>query len=244
MYRLSGVTKDYRRRGTVHALRGVDLTLDDGAWLAVRGPTGHGKSTLLQIMGGLDRPTAGTVELDGKNLGRMRESRITKVRARSIGFVFQSFNLIPTLNAVENVETALVPLGIRGRKRRGRASDALASVGLADRLRHLPSELSGGQQQRVAIARALVKDPAVLLADEPTGNLDEDTRDEIIGLLERMWRERRFTLVIVTHDSTVAARAQLTGVMRDGRLSVSTTSADVGVLQPGMDAPGLRPGLA
>jgi putative ABC transport system ATP-binding protein len=243
MYRLSGVTRNYRRRGTVQALRGVDLTLEDGAWLAVRGPTGHGKSTLLQIMGGLDRPTAGTVELDGKNLARMRESRVTKVRARSIGFVFQGFNLIPTLNAVENVETALVPLGIRGRKRRGRASDALASVGLADRLRHLPSELSGGQQQRVAIARALVKDPAVLLADEPTGNLDEDTRDEIIGLLERMWRERHFTLVIVTHDSAVAARAHLTGVMRDGRLSVSATSADVGVLQPEMDAPGLRPGL-
>jgi putative ABC transport system ATP-binding protein len=237
MYRLSGVTKEYGH-GAVLALRGVDLVLPDGDWLAVRGPTGHGKSTLLQLMGGLDRATAGTVELDGKDLGRLRETAVTRIRARSIGFVFQSFNLVPTLSAAENVETALVPLGVRGAERRRRAAEALAAVGLADRARHLPAELSGGQQQRVAIARALVKEPTVLLADEPTGNLDEDTRDDIIGLLERVWRERRLTLVIVTHDSVVAARARRTGTMRDGRLAVAATSGDVGALRPGADALG------
>jgi len=237
MYRLSGVTKEYGH-GAVLALRGVDLVLPDGDWLAVRGPTGHGKSTLLQLMGGLDRATTGTVELDGEDLGRMRETAVTRIRARSIGFVFQSFNLVPTLSAAENVETALVPFGVRGAERRRRAAAALAAVGLADRTRHLPAELSGGQQQRVAIARALVKEPTVLLADEPTGNLDEDTRDDIIGLLERVWRERRLTLVIVTHDSVVAARARRTGTMRDGRLAVAPTSPDVGALRHGADAVG------
>jgi putative ABC transport system ATP-binding protein len=237
MYRLSGVTKEYAH-GAVLALQGIDLDLPDGEWLAVRGPTGHGKSTLLQLMGGLDRPTRGTVELDGSDLGRLSEAAATRVRARSIGFVFQSFNLIPTLSAVENVETALAPLGVRGAERRRRAAAALAAVRLADRVRHLPAELSGGQQQRVAIARALVKEPAVLLADEPTGNLDEDTRDDIIGLLESVWRERHLTMVVVTHDSAVARRAQRTAVMRDGRLAIVPTSPDVGALRPGADAPG------
>jgi len=238
MYWLTGVTKDYRGRETVHALRGVDLMLGNGAWLAVQGPTGHGKSTLLQLMGGLDRPTSGSVELDGHDLARLPEAAVTGIRARSIGFVFQAFNLIPTLSALENVATALVPLHVHGAERQRRASDALAAVGLADRQRHLPSELSGGQQQRVAIARALVKEPAVLLADEPTGNLDEDTRDEVVGLLESVWRQRRFTLVIVTHDSAVARRAQLHGLMRDGMLTLIATSQDVEPLRPGTDALG------
>ena len=222
MYKLSGVVKNYRKgSGTVAALRGVDLVIEDAEWLAIQGPTGHGKSTLLQIIGGLDRPTAGTVELDGMNLGRMRESAVTRVRARSIGFVFQAFNLIPTLSAAENVEVALVPLGVAAAERTARAEEALAALGLGDRLRHLPSELSGGQQQRVAIARALVKEPRVLLADEPTGNLDEGTRDEIIGLLENLWRSRGLTMVLVTHEGAVAARAQRVGVMKDGLLTVS-----------------------
>jgi putative ABC transport system ATP-binding protein len=238
MYRLSGVTKDYYGRGTVHALRGVDLVLADGEWLAVQGQTGHGKSTLLQIMGGLDRPTQGTVELDGQNLGRMRETAATRVRARSIGFVFQTFNLIPTLSAAENVQAALAPLGVHGAQRQRRAAEALASVGLADRAHHLPSELSGGQQQRVAIARALVKEPTVLLADEPTGNLDEETRDDIIGLLQRVWRERHLTMVMVTHDTAVAARAQRLGRMRNGVLTQTRTSSDVGALRPRTDAVG------
>ena len=221
MYRLTDVTKDYPKgRGVVHALQGVNVVIADRDWLAVQGPTGHGKSTLLQILGALDRPTSGTVELDGQDLTGLRESQLTKVRATSVGFIFQTFNLIPTLSAQENVEAALVPLDVADGQRKERARQALAEVGLGDRARHLPSELSGGQQQRVAIARALVKRPGVLLADEPTGNLDEGTRDEIMMLLEDLWRERGLTLVTVTHDSSVARRAQRTAIMRNGLLTV------------------------
>jgi putative ABC transport system ATP-binding protein len=221
MYKLTGVTKTYQKgRATVHALQGVDLVIEDGEWLAIQGPTGHGKTTLLQMLGGLDRPTSGVIEFDGQDLAQMRESQVTKVRATKIGFIFQTFNLVPTLSAQENVETALVPLGISGGERRARAMASLESLGLGDRARHLPSELSGGQQQRVAIARALVKEPKVLLADEPTGNLDEGTRDEIIALLEGLWRDRGLTLVLVTHDSSVARRAQRVALMRNGNLSI------------------------
>ena len=219
MYKLSAVTKNYQKgRGSVAALRGVDLVVEDGEWLAIQGPTGQGKSTLLNILGGLDRPTSGAVEFDGRDLAQLRETQVTKVRAQSNGFVFQTFILVPVLTALENVEAALVPLHVSAATRRQRAEMALAAVGLGDRLRHVPGELSGGQQQRVGIARALVKEPKVLLADEPTGNLDEDTRDEIIVLLETMWRERGLTMVFVTHDSTVARRAQRIGVMKNGRL--------------------------
>jgi putative ABC transport system ATP-binding protein len=222
MYKLTGVTKTYQKgRATVAALQGVDLEIADGEWLAIQGPTGHGKTTLLQMLGGLDRPTSGDVDFDAQNLARMREAKVTKIRATSIGFIFQTFNLVPTLSAQENVETALVPLGTSAGERRARAARALADLGLADRARHLPSELSGGQQQRVAIARALVKEPKVLLADEPTGNLDEGTRDEIIALLENLWRERGLTLVLVTHDSSVARKAQRVAVIRDGKLSIN-----------------------
>jgi putative ABC transport system ATP-binding protein len=220
MYKLSGVTKNYNKsRSTVAALRGIDLVIEDGEWLAVQGPTGGGKSTLLQILGGLDRPSSGIVEFDGRDLAQLREAEVTNVRARDIGFVFQTFNLIPTLSALENVEAALVPLRVASAARRQRCTMALEAVGLGDRLAHLPSELSGGQQQRVAIARALVKEPKVLLADEPTGNLDEDTRDEIIGLLETMWHERGLTMVLVTHDTSVARRAQRIGLIKNGRLN-------------------------
>ena len=220
MYELHEVVKNYPKgRGTVTALQGVDLVIPDGEWLAIQGPTGHGKSTLLHIIGGLDRPTSGTVRLGGQDLASLPETKVTDVRARSIGFVFQTFNLIPTLTAAENVETALVPLGTGAAERRTRAAQALASVGLGDRLNHLPSELSGGQQQRVAVARALVKEPTVLLADEPTGNLDEITRDEITGLLEKLWREHELTMVCVTHDSAVAARAQRTVTLRNGAVA-------------------------
>ncbi len=166
------------------------------------------------------------VEFDGRDLAAMREAQLTRVRATGIGFIFQTFNLVPTLSAAENVEAALVPLGITAAARRRRAAAALESVGLADRARHLPSELSGGQQQRVAIARALVKEPRVVLADEPTGNLDEDTRDDIIGLLEKLWRERGLTLVLVTHDSPIARRAQRVALMSQGRLSLRQETAD------------------
>ncbi len=220
MYKLTGVTKNYvKGRDNVAALRGVDLVVEDGEWLAIQGPTGQGKSTLLQMLGGLDRPSGGVIDFEGHDLAQLREAEVTRVRAESMGFVFQTFNLIPTLSAQENVEAALVPLRVSAAARRQRAAAALETVGLADRLRHVPGELSGGQQQRVAIARALVKEPKVLLADEPTGNLDEDTRDEIIGLLETMWRERGLTMVVVTHDSTVARRAQRIGVMKNGHLT-------------------------
>jgi putative ABC transport system ATP-binding protein len=223
MYQLSKVTKTYHTgRNDVAALQGVDLTINDGEWLAIQGPTGHGKTTLLQMLGGLDRPTSGSVEFDGQDLAQLRENDVTTIRAKSFGFIFQTFNLIPTLSAQENVEAALVPLGVHGDLRRERASSALTDVGLGDRLRHLPSQLSGGQQQRVAIARALVKEPTVLLADEPTGNLDEDTRDDIIGLLESLWTKRGLTLVLVTHDTPVARRAQRIGVMRNGKLSIKS----------------------
>jgi putative ABC transport system ATP-binding protein len=222
VYTLTGVTKRYRKRQeTVTALDGVTLTIAGGEWLVVRGRTGHGKTTLLSILGGLDRPTAGTITFDGKDLTTLSEGAVTRVRATSIGFIFQTFNLVPTLSAAENVEAALVPLGMRAAERRERVAGALDSVGLTDRARHLPGELSGGQQQRVGIARALVKEPKVLLADEPTGNLDEDTRDEIIGLLEKIWRERALTVVLVTHDTDIADRATRVAVMRNGRLSVA-----------------------
>ncbi|HUK71739.1 MAG TPA: ABC transporter ATP-binding protein [Streptosporangiaceae bacterium] len=232
MYKLTSVTKHYQKgREMVAALQGVDVVIEDGEWLAIQGPTGHGKTTLLQLLGGLDRATSGSVELDGTDLGRLRESQVTKVRAESIGFIFQTFNLIPTLSAQENVEAAVVPLHTGTAARRDQAARALESVGLGDRLRHLPSELSGGQQQRVAIARALVKDPKVILADEPTGNLDEDTRDEIIGLLEKLWRERELTLVLVTHDSSVARRAERVGLMKNGRLSIRQDTRASGQLE-------------
>jgi putative ABC transport system ATP-binding protein len=223
MYKLTGVTRTYRKGGrTVDALAGVDVVINDREWLAIQGPTGHGKTTLLQLLGGLDRPTSGTILFDGKNLGEMTDAEITRVRATSIGFIFQTFNLIPTLPAAVNVELALAPLRLDAAERRTLVAKALDAVGLTDRAGHLPAELSGGQQQRVGVARALVKEPAVLLADEPTGNLDETTRDEIIGLLAQLVSDRGLTLVMVTHDSTVAARAERTGQMRDGRLRFDT----------------------
>ncbi|MFK8911998.1 ABC transporter ATP-binding protein [Streptomyces sp. YS-3] len=226
MYELSGVTKRYQRgKDTVDALAGVDLTIEDGGRLVIQGPTGGGKSTLLQMLGGLDRPTRGSVVLDGVDLASLPEARLTKVRAESIGFVFQSFNLIPTLTAQENVETALVPLGLSAADRRERAADALVSVGLGERLAHLPGEMSGGQQQRVAIARAVVKRPKVLLADEPTGNLDEDMRDEIMEVLEGLWKEHGLTFVMVTHDTALARRAPRIAVIRRGKVTITENAA-------------------
>jgi putative ABC transport system ATP-binding protein len=220
MYKLTDLTKKYKARGKdVVALQDVDLEIASGSMIAIQGPTGGGKSTLLQMLGALDRPSSGTITLDERSLGKLGDRALTKVRAREIGFVFQGFNLIPTLTAQENVETALAPLGLSGKERRRQAVDALTSVGLDDRLRHLPAELSGGQQQRVAIARALVKNPRVLLADEPTGNLDEETRDEIMDILEGLWRDLGITLIIVTHDSAIARRAQRRLKIKQGKVT-------------------------
>lgn len=209
MYTLENVSKTYRQKERrITALKDVSLTIPTGQLVAIQGPTGGGKSTLLQLLGALDRPTSGRISLGEADLSGMPDTKLGGIRAREIGFVFQGFNLIPTLTAQENVETALEPLGVPAEERRRRATAALESVGLGDRAHHVPGELSGGQQQRVAIARALVKEPEVLLADEPTGNLDEQTRDEIMDLLEGLWRDRGLTLVIVTHDSAVARRAE------------------------------------
>ncbi|MFG3203391.1 ABC transporter ATP-binding protein [Streptomyces sp. NPDC048192] len=226
MYELRNVTKRYTRgKETVHALDGVDLAIGDGDRLVIQGPTGGGKSTLLQMLGGLDRPTSGEVVLDGTDLAKLSEARLTRVRSENIGFVFQSFNLIPTLTAQENVETALVPLGIKAKERRDLAAEALHSVGLGERLHHLPGEMSGGQQQRVAIARAVVKKPKVLLADEPTGNLDEGMRDEIMDVLERLWKEHGLTFIMVTHDSAIARKAPRLATIRKGKITVKENAA-------------------
>jgi putative ABC transport system ATP-binding protein len=238
VYTLTAVTKLYHKgRQTVPAVTGVDLVIGDGEWLAIQGRTGHGKTTLLNLLGGLDRPTSGSIELDGTSLGTLPETRLTALRAQSIGIIFQTFNLIPTLSAAENVETALIPMHAAQVARRTRTTAALDAVGLADRANHLPAELSGGQQQRVAIARALVKNPKVVLADEPTGNLDEDTRDDTISLLERLWRERGLTLVLVTHDTDIARRAQRVGVMSKGQLTVTQDIGHAAAAETSAPAP-------
>ena len=227
MYALQGVSKTYRKgASTVRALRDIDLSIEDGEWVAVQGRTGSGKTTLLQVLGAMDRPSSGSVRFAGHDLATLPENQLTGLRADSIGFVFQAFNLIPTLSAIENVEIALAPRRVPAAERRALARTALADVGLGDRAQHLPSELSGGQQQRVGIARALVKEPRVLLSDEPTGNLDVDTRDEIIALLERVWNQRGLTLVLVTHDTGVARRAERVITLRDGQLSTEVGGDD------------------
>jgi len=220
LYELKDVTKRYvQGHKDIDALAGIDLTVSEGEFLAIQGSTGSGKTTLLQMLGALDRPSGGEVLYDGRDLAKLGEGALAELRSHGFGFIFQSFNLIPTLTAQENVETALVPWGVAGDERRSRAQAALARVGLADRARHIPSELSGGEQQRVGIARALVREPRVILGDEPTGNLDEKTRDEIIGLLETLWRERGQTLILVTHDTWVATRASRRIWLDEGRVT-------------------------
>ena len=225
IYRLVAVTKTYKqKRGMVKALDDVTLEIAAGDMVSIQGPTGGGKSTLLQLLGALDRPSSGTVAIDGVELENLGDNELADLRAEKIGFVFQGFNLIPTLTAAENVETALVPSGLASSARAEKVQAALDSVGLGDRGNHLPSELSGGQQQRVAIARAIVKSPSVLLADEPTGNLDEQMRDEIVNVLESLWRDQGITLIMVTHDSAVAKRANTHLKIAGGKVSVSKSS--------------------
>ncbi len=208
MYTLTNVTKTYEGRNKVTALNNVNLTIPDGQMVAIEGPTGGGKSTLLQMLGALDVPTQGSILLGDVELSKAKEKDLTQIRADRVGIVFQNFNLIQTLSALENVEMALVPAKMPADERKERAMEALASVNMDNRAGHLPGELSGGQQQRVAIARALVKHPPVLLADEPTGNLDVTTRDEILHLLHDRWRNDNLTVIMVTHDPRVADSAQ------------------------------------
>jgi putative ABC transport system ATP-binding protein len=220
-YKLDDLSKTYvQKKKLVKALDSVSLEISSGDFVSIQGPTGGGKSTLLQTLGLLDMPDSGDIELDGESLANFKSDQLSDLRAKKIGFVFQNYNLIPTLTAIENVETALVPLGYDKEQRRQMAEKALEQVSLADRANHLPSELSGGQQQRVAIARAIVKGPQIILADEPTGNLDESTRDEIIGLLESLWKDNGITLIVVTHDSAVAKRAKKHLHISEGSVTV------------------------
>jgi len=208
----------------VRALQDVNLTVPGGDYLALMGPSGSGKSTLLHILGCLDRPTAGTYVLDGREVGSLPESALAEVRSRKIGFVFQFFHLVPRLTAAGNVELPMVLAGIRPAERRERVAAALKSVGLTDRAAHRPDQLSGGQRQRVAIARATVMGPSILLADEPTGNLDRASGHEIIELIESMNRAG-LTLVVVTHDPEVGQRARRILKLVDGRISSDGATA-------------------
>jgi putative ABC transport system ATP-binding protein len=201
----------------IHALRDVSVSIEENEYLAIMGPSGSGKSTLMNVLGCLDRPTSGSYSLRGREVATLSEDELARVRNREIGFVFQTFNLLPRSAALENVELPLVYAGVATAERRRRAARALEEVGLADRARHRPSELSGGQRQRVAIARALVNSPAILLADEPTGNLDSKTGEEILALFESL-HGRGQTLVVVTHEEDVARRTRRILRLRDGRI--------------------------
>src|SRR5919197_2079721 len=202
----------------VRALDGVDLTIHQSDSLAIMGPSGSGKSTLLGLLGGLDRPTRGSLAFEGRDVATLSDDELARVRNQVVGFVFQSFQLLPRTTALANVGLPLVYRGLGRAERRRRAAEALESVGLGHRLQHRPSQLSGGEQQRAAIARALAAEPAMLLADEPTGNLDSRSGEEVLELLARLHLERGVAVVAVTHDPGVAARSDRTVVMRDGRL--------------------------
>lgn len=218
MIQLSAITRCYRMGGNeVHALAGIDLAIDAGAYVAITGPSGSGKSSLLNLIGCLDRPSSGRYLLDGEDVAQMDDERISALRNRKIGFVFQSFFLLPRLTVLENV---LLPMRYAGAPDPGaeaRARSLLERVGLSNRLDHKPGELSGGQQQRAAIARALVRQPRLLLADEPTGNLDSRSAADVLGLIDELHGEGQ-TIVLVTHDAEVAARAPRHVRLRDGRI--------------------------
>ena len=216
-YRVTALAKFFQRGPTtVRALDGVDLEIAAGEFVALQGPSGSGKTTLLQLLGALDRPSSGDVIFEGRDLVKLPDHELASLRLRSFGFVFQQFNLIPTLTAVENVEAKLAPTGVDDIE--GRALRMLEEVGLAERANHLPMHMSGGEQQRVAIARALSVEPRVVLADEPTGNLDTKTGGEIIDLLAGLAAEHGSTVIVATHDVTLAERAPRRLSMRDGRL--------------------------
>lgn len=219
LIRLRGIAKTYERGGErLKILSDLNLDVPRGSFEALMGPSGSGKSTLLNLMAGLDRPTAGTIEIGGKRIDSMSDTDLARWRANSVGFVFQSYNLMPVLTAVENVELPLLLTKVAGSERRKRAETALRVVGLEDRKAHYPRQLSGGQEQRVAIARAIVNDPTLLVADEPTGDLDRQSADDILALLEKLNKELGKTIVMVTHDPSAAERASIIRRLNKGAL--------------------------
>jgi putative ABC transport system ATP-binding protein len=210
--------RDYDMGGeVVHALRGTDLEIRRNEFVAIMGPSGSGKSTLMNLIGCLDSPTGGEYWLNGQRVSELGDDELARIRNKEIGFVFQTFNLLPRATALHNVELPLVYAGLGGRERRAQAADALERVGLGDRMQHRPNELSGGQRQRVAVARALVNQPSILLADEPTGNLDSVTSEEIMGLFDGLHREGQ-TILLVTHEADIAAHARRQVHLKDGRV--------------------------
>jgi putative ABC transport system ATP-binding protein len=219
MIEVENLTKIYKVGETeVHALDGVSMQIEKGELVSIMGPSGSGKSTLMAILGALDVPTSGAYNLDGQQVDKLSDNKLAEIRSHKIGFVFQQFNLLPRTSALDNVLLPLLYNGLRGRARVEKAKSALAIVGLGDRMHHKPNQLSGGQQQRVAIARALVNDPAILLADEPTGNLDSKTGEEIIDLFQKLHDEEGQTVVFVTHDAFIARHTNRVIRLADGKV--------------------------
>jgi len=230
---IDSITKEYvMGEELVRALRGVSLRIHRNEYLAIMGPSGSGKSTLMNMLGCLDTPTAGRYQFNGRDVSAMNDDELAEIRNREIGFVFQTFNLLPRADSLRNVELPLIYAGIDPDTRRDRAEQALRDVGLGDRLHHKPNELSGGQRQRVAVARALVNNPSIILADEPTGNLDSKTGEEIMALFEELYRQGN-TVILVTHESDIARHARRTIHLRDGLVESDDALAEV-TLQPAM----------
>jgi putative ABC transport system ATP-binding protein len=225
LVRVQNVHKEYRRGSErIDVLHDIDLEIPQGDFLALMGPSGSGKTTLLNLIGGLDRPTSGTVEVAGEPISRLSDGQLAKWRARHIGFIFQFYNLLPVLTAERNVELPLLLTSLSKAQRRQHVATALGVVGLADRARHYPRQLSGGQEQRVGIARAIVTDPTLLLCDEPTGDLDRKSGDEILDLLEALNREHGKTIIMVTHDPHAAARARRVLHLEKGELAAEVAA--------------------